>query len=200
MTIRDSLFFSFAGKKSVDYGIYNVNLDSGMQEEPLSASREIVEETTTGRDRPYFQRIKRDTLKFTVNFAFMETWDADKINEVTRWLTSHDYYQELYFTNEDGIAPEKIYYALVVDDPVIIHNCLKQGYIRLTFRCDSPNAYSPTYSPSEFTWTENQNILTINVFDGTHSNTEIVDSKLQLITQKLKWSDLDSHLTWADLS
>lgn len=200
MTIRDSLFFSFAGEKSVDFGIYNVNLDGGMQEEPFSASSEIVEDTAKGKDKPYFQRIKRNPLKFSVNFAFRDTWDNDKINEVTRWLTGQEYYQELYFTNELGVNPEKIYYALVVDDPVLVHNCLRQGYIKLTFRCDSPYAYSPTYFPAEFEWSDVHDIQTISNFNGSHTNTEVVNSKLQLTTQKLQWSDLDENTTWADLA
>jgi phage-related protein len=200
MTIRDSLFFSYAGKKSIDYGIYNVNMDSGMQEEVFAATSEIVEESVKGRDKPYFQRLKREPLQFSVSFAFMDTWDSDKINEVTRWLTGQEYYQELYFTDEIGMNPEKVYYALVVNEPLLVHNCLKQGYIKLTFRCDSPNAYSPTHFPSEFEWSDVHDVQTINTFNGTHTNTEVIDSKLQLNTQKLKWADLDENLTWADLA
>jgi phage-related protein len=171
-----------------------------MQEEPFVSSTEILEETVRGRDRPYFQGIKKNPLKFSVNFAFMDTFDNDKINEITRWLTGQEYYQELYFTNELGVNPEKIYYALVVEDSNLVHNCLRQGYITLTFRCDSPNAYSPIYFPNEFKWTETPSLTTINTFSGEHLNTQVVNNKLQLTSTKPKWSDLPDHFTWADLA
>jgi Phage-related protein len=201
MTIRDSIFFSYAGKKSVDYGIYNVNLDSGMQEESFTASREVIEETAKGRDKPYFQRLKRDPLKLSVNFAFMDTWDTDKINEVTRWLTSHEYYQELYFTNENGVNPEKVYYALVVDDPVIVHNCLKQGYIKLSFRCDSPYACSPVMTSPIYKWREGTYSNNISNFSlGEHKSTIVdTDGGLILNTHRTKWSDFSPIMKWYEL-
>ncbi|OMD71229.1 MULTISPECIES: phage tail domain-containing protein [Paenibacillus] len=201
MTIRDSLFFSFAGKESVDYGIYNVNMESGMQEEIFAPSAEIIEETTRGRDKPYFQGLKREPLKFSVNFAFKDTWDTQKIREVAQWLTSHEYYKELYFTNEIGNSPERIFYALVVEDPTLIHNCLKQGYIKLTFRCDSPYSYTPITTSREYIWEKSSESVGITDFSQGDMKSLIVNSSghLTLNPIKPKWSDYPKGTKWSDL-
>ena len=75
------MYFSYAGKKSVDFGIINVNISSGMQEEPLVASRSIEEVSIRGRDRPYFQDIKKEPLQFKVSFAFEDVWDTQKFEK-----------------------------------------------------------------------------------------------------------------------
>ncbi|ASA22776.1 phage tail domain-containing protein [Paenibacillus donghaensis] len=201
MTIRDSLFFSFAGEKSTKYGIYNVNMDSGMQEEIFAPSAEIIEETVRGRDKPYFQGIKRSPLKFPVSFAFMDTWDTRKISEVAQWLTSPDYYQELYFTNEIGNNPERIFYAVVVDDATLVHNCLKQGYVKLTFRCDSPYSYTPITTSREYIWDKSSESVGLTDFSQGEKKSLIVNGSghLTLNPIKPKWSDYPKGTKWSDL-
>lgn len=144
MTIRSSLYFSYANIQSTNYGIINVNIDSGIQEEPLTSEILINEVKIRGRDKPYFQSLEKYPLQFSVSFAFEDTWDEDKIREVTRWLCNQNYYQPLFFS--DNIT--RIYYALVVESPTLVHNCLQQGYINITFRCDSAYTYSSIYTSS----------------------------------------------------
>ncbi|QSF43554.1 distal tail protein Dit [Paenibacillus tianjinensis] len=201
MTIRDSLYFSFAGKKSINYGIYNVNIDSGMQEETFAPTAEIVEETIKGRDKPYFQRLKREPLKFSVNFAFEDTWDTQKIREVAQWLTSPEYYQELYFTNEQGNNPERIFYAMVVDDSTLVHNSLKQGYVKLTFRCDSPYSYTPITTSREYIWDKASESIGLTDFSQGEKKSLIVNGsgQLTLNPNKPKWSDFPTGTKWSDL-
>lgn len=202
MTIRDALYFSYAGKKSVDYGIINIDLSSGMQEEALSYSRAIKKLSTKGRDTPYFQSVEKDVLKFNVSFAFEDAFDERKLREVTRWLVGdYSYYQELYFTNELGQEPEKIYYALVVNDPTLIHNSLQQGYITLTFECNSPYAYSPfitspiyacresSFEKQEQQFTEGQKIVLQPTETGA----------LTLPSHRAKWSDWGQASSWQEL-
>lgn len=201
ITIRDALYFSYAGRKSVDFGIVNVNLNSGMLEESFVPSRSIVEEKVKGRDRPYFMRTEVEPLQFSVSFAFEESWDEDKIREVARWLTQHDYYQELSFTTEEGVNPEKIFYALAVDEATLIHNGLRQGYISLTFRCDSPYACSPVMTTRRYEW-KGQHFVHKPDFDtGTGSKPILVNAEghLTLSTVKPKWSDYPQHTKWVDL-
>lgn len=146
MTIRSSLYFSYAGKKSSDFGILNINVSNGMLEEPFLSGRELREVIIKGNDIPYFQLLKRLPLSFQVNFAFENTWEnTDKIREIARWL-NQSYYQELFFS--DDIT--RIYYALVIDDPILIHNGLMQGYLTLNFRCNSPYTYTPIYQSELF--------------------------------------------------
>lgn len=146
--IRNSLYFSYAGIRSDIFRIINVNMNSGMQEEVFAAPRSINEISIKGRDKPYFQNNKKEPLQFQVSFAFAETWDKQMISDVARWLTEQAYYQPLFFSDD----PEKIYYALCVNDPTIIHNGLNEGYLNLTFRCDAPYAYSPLYTSPVHPW------------------------------------------------
>jgi predicted phage tail component-like protein len=135
--IRESLYFTFAGRKSSDYGIMNVSIAAGLYEESFMANRTIKEIYIRGKDNPYHQEVAREPKSFQVTFAFEDTWDDDLINEVARWLDV-EYYQPLIFSEEQ----EKVYYVMPVNDSTITHNGLKQGYLTLTFRCESPYSYS----------------------------------------------------------
>lgn len=171
-----------------------------MQEEIFFPSREIVEEKVKGKDRPYFMRIETEPLQFSVSFAFEETWNDAKIREITRWLTQHDYYQELFFTNEDGLGSERIFYATVVDEATLVHNCIKQGYINLTFRCDSPYSYSPIMTSRLYTWDYapveyTQSDFSLGTKQATVVNTQ---GQLTLNPNKPKWSDFTGK-KWSEI-
>lgn len=201
MSIRDSYYFSYAGIVSEAYGIYNVNISDGMQEEPLAASREINAISIKGRDQPYFQNIKKDPLKFNVSFAFEDTYDTQKLREITRWLTEQKYYQELYFTNDLGRNPEKIYYAIAVNDPILIHNSLKQGYVTMTFQCDSPYAYSPIMTSRLYKWdqvTYNDVIADFSQGDKISVITD-TDGGLILNPHRTKLSDFPYNIKLTEL-
>jgi len=139
LTVKSCLYFKFDGINSTDYGILNVNVSTGMLEESFLSSREIKEIETRNNEKPYFQMLKRNPLILNLSFAFEDTWDTNKIRQVARWLNT-DYYKELYFPET-----EQIFYCILIDEPSIIHNGLKQGYLNLNFRCDSPYSYSPIY-------------------------------------------------------
>mgnify|MGYP001064795372 FL=1 len=190
MAIRSSEYFIFDGIPSNSFGIINVNISSGMQEEPFVAGREIRETSIRGNDRPYFQGIDRQPLQFNVSFAFEERWNRELINKVARWLTDHEYYKPLIFSDE----PEKIYYALFVDNPTLIHNCLSEGYINLTVRCDSPYVYSPLSLTKIYDWNETPQTIEDSNMSQEELNNLIVDAngRLVLHPNKTKWSDLPS--------
>lgn len=141
MSIRSSEYFIFDGQQSSDFGIINININSGMQSEPFVADEEIQEVYIRGNDRPYYQGTTKKPLQFPVSFAFEDTWDTEKIRSVARWLTNHNYYKPLQFSYD----LERVFYCKFVDSAELIHNCLSQGYITLTARCDSPYSYSQYY-------------------------------------------------------
>ncbi|PGZ96938.1 phage tail protein [Bacillus pseudomycoides] len=136
--IRESLYFMFAGRRSSEFGLYNVSISQGLYEEPLMHERNIKEFTIAGEDKPYFQRIERQPLSFNVSFYFDEGWNDELMNEVLMWLDV-DYYQPLQFQSNLN----RIYYAMPTTGLSLIHNGLKQGRLTITFRCDSSYAYSP---------------------------------------------------------
>lgn len=138
MPIRSSLSFSYAGISSATKGLTNVNTSSGMLEEPFFAEKAIHEIKIKGNPKPYFQQTELSPLQFNVSFSFDEAFDSTKLRDIASWLCNQSYYQPLYFSDN----PNKVYFALVVESPTLIHNSLEQGYINLTFRCNSPYSYS----------------------------------------------------------
>ncbi|MDR6779319.1 MULTISPECIES: distal tail protein Dit [Paenibacillus] len=195
ITIRESLYFSYAGIQSDFYGIVNVNMSSGMQEEVFAASRSINEVSIKGRDKPYFQSTKKEPLKFNVSFAFEDKWDDVKIREVAIWLTEQSYYQPLFFSED----PEKIYYALCVDDINLVHNCLRQGYITLAFRCDAPYAYSSIYNPPVYKWRYQPFDVQVNDTNGDKHKVIIENGKLTLNPNKTMWTEFRGK-KWYEIS
>lgn len=198
MPIRSSEYFIYANRYSSDFQIYNINMSSGMMEEPWTSGIELKEIAIRGRDTPYFQEVVRNPLKFSVTFAFLDTWDEPTIRESIRWLTGHQDYQPLIFSDH----LEKIYYALVVEEPTLIHNGFQQGYVKLTFRCSSPYAYSPVMETATFEWTEAPLTITENDFhEGIITGLALDNSgRLTLPAIHNRWHDLSSSMKWSELS
>jgi phage-related protein len=143
--IRESLWFSYDGKYSYDYGIMNVNIsNSGMVTEPFTANKKINEVAIKGNPKPYFQGVEYEPLEFDLELAFVDSFDSDKLRDVARWLCGKEYYKPLFF-NENR---ERIFYCMTVDEPQLVHTGAGQGYIKVTMRCDSPYSYSPVFTES----------------------------------------------------
>ncbi|WP_099301803.1 phage tail domain-containing protein [Bacillus sp. Marseille-P3800] len=136
--IRESLYFTFAGRPSTDFNIYNVSLGDGLYEEPLTAGKTISNVKVPNNPIPYFHSIERDTLSFPVRFYFDEGFNNELIKEVVNWLDV-DYFEPLAFSSNF----DQIYYAMPVEGITEIHNGLEQGYLELTMKCNSPFKYSP---------------------------------------------------------
>ncbi len=137
MTIKESVYFKYDGINSNDEGIWNIKSDSGLYDEALLSSKRVVEDKIEGRHKPYKKYVERDPLEIPVSFYFSESWNDDQIRRVARWLNQEEY-KPLIFESQ----PNKIYYAMVTDSVDIIHNGLKQGYLTLTFKCDTYHAFS----------------------------------------------------------
>lgn len=135
--IRESLYFSFAGRKSTEFPIVNVSLGSGLYEESLTSNKSIVETKVPGNDIPYFIRTEREPKQFPLRFAFLEPWNDEMIDEIIRWLDV-DFYEPMFF--DQNI--DRVVYAMPINTIDQIHNGLKQGYVNLTMRCDGAYSYS----------------------------------------------------------
>lgn len=134
--IRESLYFSFAGRKSTDFGIINVSISDGLFEEQVVSNKTINEVKIRGNDKPYFIDVTKEPKQFQLRFYFEETWNDQLINDVIRWLNV-DFYEPLFFSENI----DRVFYAMPVDGINLIHNGLKQGYLTLNMRCDSPYSY-----------------------------------------------------------
>ncbi|MEK3910993.1 phage tail domain-containing protein [Paenibacillus sp. FSL H7-0331] len=155
MSIRSSEYFIFNGVQSQSFGIFNVNISSGMLTESFTANKSIKEVKIRNNPTPYFMNTEYEKLSFNLSFGFDEKYDSEKIRNVARWLTSPTFYAPLQFSENFN----RIFYVMFTDTSELIHNGLSQGYLNLNVVCDSPFSYSPVY---------NQIInLTSNVSEGT---------------------------------
>lgn len=193
--MKEGIDFYYDGIRSRDMGILNVQIGAAMYNEPFIAEREIKEITIRGNDKPYFQGVKRSPLSFKLSFAFDGSYDEAKIREVARWL-DQDYYKPFYTTDN----PERIFYCILSSGSELLHNGLKQGYLTLEMRCDSPFSYSPQFTSRTYDW--NESPITINDANfaaGTLDNVVLDASRVKLNPTKKKWSDLASTMKWNDL-
>lgn len=166
MSISESLYFTYDNINFYEeFGIMNVHVDSsGMYQETFLANRSIIEQETRYNQKPYFVQTKESPKQIAVSFVFYDGFDEDKLHAVSRALKK-DYYCPLVFSEN----PEKIYYALCVDENNLMHNGNSQGYITLIFRLNSPWCYSPVYSSELYDLSTNPvggtNITLINSGD-----------------------------------
>lgn len=198
LTIRNSIYFTFDGRRSTDYSIMNVNVDGGMIEEFFGASKSINEEKIRGRSRPYFQGVEKEPLEFTVEFAFQDQWNEQLIRDVRNWLLDQDDYKPLTFANN----PEKIYYVICIDEPRLIHTSLKNGYVKLHFRCNDSYAFSPQTRSENYIW-EDEPIITEQHIDFSNGEKHGLvldnDNHLTISNEDKTWENLSLSATWQDI-
>jgi predicted phage tail component-like protein len=128
----------------------NVHIESGLYQESFLANRSINEIKIKGRSEPYFQNIEDSPISLKLTFAFEDSFDTEKIRAVARALKK-DFYFPLVFSQN----PDRIFYAICVDESQLIHTGLGTGYITVNFRCNAPWSYSPTFSSPLYDLTSN---------------------------------------------
>lgn len=157
-----------------------------MMNEPLSGGRKINETQIRNNDIPIFHEIKSEPQSFNVQLAFEGEIDDDTLRAVKRWLLLPEYYAPLIFSEN----PEKIFYALVEDEPNLVHTGV-QGYIEVKFRINAPHAYT-SYVSSNYSigTTPTGHIISL---------TNVGDKKIQPIFTFYK-TDSDGDITITHLS
>lgn len=194
----EGVHFSYDGIKSVDMGLLNCKISGGMFEETFLPTRKINETKVRGNDKPYFQEVSYEPLEFKLSFAFEYYYDEKKIREVARWL-NQNYYKPFYTVDN----PNRIFYCMVEGDSSLVHNGLKQGYLEINFRCDSPYAYQPVVikEKMEFGSTELVKSVVDNTFSSGTKNNIHINSKgeLEVQSKSMVWSDLIGK-KWSDIS
>ena len=181
-TIKDKLYFKYAGVDSRSLGLISVVLDSGMFEETYVASREVEETRIPNRIKPFFRKFNEEKLTFELVLAFEKQFTDTSLKNIQKWLFQ-DYYQPLVFENHQN----KIFNCVAVGDSSIIHNGLQEGYITVTMECDGPRVYGEphhlTFSKGTrptFTIENDAGTFQFNrVFDNTDSyNVKVNDVQL----------------------
>lgn len=184
----EGIHFSYDNIKSVDMGLINCQINGNMFEESFVPSRSINEIQIAGRDKPYFIDVTYEPMEFELTFAFENGYDERKIREVARWL-NQGYYKPFYTVDN----PNRIFYCMLVDDSSLVHNGMKQGYIKVKFRCDGAFAYQPITIKEDMQFTNTKLVknYTANTFNsGTIlSNMNLVGGKLVLDVTPKTWND-----------
>ena len=151
MSISESLYFLYDNINFYEqFGIMNVHIESGLYQEPFLANRTINEIKIKNRHEPYFQNIEESPIQLKLSFAFEDSFDEDKIRAVARALKK-DFYTPLVLSQN----PDRIFYAICVDESQLIHNGLGGGYVSLNFRCNAPWSFSPVFSSPIYDLTSN---------------------------------------------
>lgn len=161
--------FSYDGISSVDMGLINVMIDGGMFEEIFLPTREIQEIAIDGRDKRYFQGVSLEPLEFSLTFAFEYGYTPQKIREVARWL-NQSYYKPFYTTDN----PNRIFYCMMNGESTLVHNGMKEGYITLSMKCDSPYSYTPEYIRENYSFVSTK---LVKSFEESTFNSDMGDMK-----------------------
>lgn len=136
--MRESIHFNFDGKWSYEMGIIQAGVNSGLYEDPILSSKNIIEERIEGRERPYFFGVDREPLTLNISITFQENLTDEKMREIMRWLDKDEYKPLRMYEH-----PEKLWYVMIVNDVRSIHNGINSGYIELELRASHSTALSP---------------------------------------------------------
>lgn len=156
----ESSHFNFNGESSRDKGVQIVHT-GGLYNETFKATRKIVETIVPGRKAPYFKRVDEDPLSFSLTIWIKDWEKRNNLRAISRWLFQ-DFYKPLYFESE----PDRIYYVIFQGKSDIIHNGLKEGYITLNVRANSPDTFSNVHN-DKFTVNGTKSIQYSNEGDFT---------------------------------
>lgn len=181
--------FYFNGVKSTDLGVYLVKLSTDFTKTPFLFEKEIIEESITGRDKPYFYGINKKPLTLKLVLSCVDGyWTYEKRRELARWLCTDNY--ELFYST-DNI--EKWYYCQYVGGIDLSINSILQGYIEVEMRCDSPYAYSPIFTKD----IDLSNVETPVVFE--FENLGDVDLKPEMWITAIDTNIKIENLTYANI-
>lgn len=159
--MKESRNFIFDGISSEDMGVSLISsTGKGLLDESFLPSREIVETRIPGREKSFLQRVVEEPLSFTI-LIFIEEWaKRDNLRQIARWLYQPYYKPLIMDSNLD-----RVYYAMLEGDSTLYHNGLKEGYVELSVRCDSPHSYSPLQTSQEYVVDGEKEVFIYNMGD-----------------------------------
>ncbi len=177
--MQESLEFVFDNERSSDMGVIQVATNSGLFTEQFVANKSIREEKVPGNDIPYFYGVEREPLSFPLKLWFEGGFDEEKIRKISRWI-DQQFYKPFYTVSN----PNRIFYCMSVDSSEHIHNGIKDGFLQLNMRCNSPYVYSKVY-----TETHDFRANTVNGTDLKFINQGDIETKPLITVQMLEDGD-----------
>lgn len=134
--------FFFDDIDSTSMGVYLINLESGMDEDPIFGAKTIISDRNPRKDYGYFQGVTKEPIKFPLTFSLLEdSWTEEKRLQIFKWLIKNKYCK--FYTAD---KPDRIFYIICTSDGKLLLNGSDQGYIALDFDNLFPYALSPVYT------------------------------------------------------
>lgn len=135
-----SEYFIFNGIKSIDMKQYLIRMDSGGIPSPFFGGQDIQEARMKNKIMPYHFGTEKEPIEFTIQISPLDKeWTPQMRNEIGKWLIHEDY--KLFQTADDL---GKYYYVIATEASEFeLYN--NKGFITITFRNNSPYAWSPVY-------------------------------------------------------
>lgn len=146
----ESQYFILDGIKSTDMNLHLVRVgqSGGFVETPYWGGADIHESQSRNRVSPYFYGLSGVPIEFTVQFALVDKyghpkkWTPRERFKIAEWMLGKNYKK---FQTSDDLG--KTYYVLA-NSATNLNLMNGEGYIEVTFRTNSPFAWSPIYIDS----------------------------------------------------
>lgn len=135
--MHESMKFTYDGVNSDDFGVVMVSENGGLFGDSFLPTRKIIEKTIAGNNRVYFKSVEEQQFSTDMTIWLKDWKDKKNLRDVARWL-SQDWYKPLWFETN----PNRVYYALIEGSSDLVHNGLRNGYIKVKVKCNSPYSYS----------------------------------------------------------
>lgn len=120
-----------------EFGIFLIRT-SGEETSPFGITQKILEDKPPFSDNLMFQYVEREPLQFTLKFAKEGDWTPDQRMKFAKLL-----YKREYQTLMSVDYPYLLYRVICVDTSEKTLFSSQQGYMTITFRCDTWHGWSP---------------------------------------------------------
>ena len=164
----ESQYFIFDGIKSKDMDLHIMRIDhSGFVDSPYWGSQDIQEERHKNKIKAYYYGVSKEPIEFTIQLVLMDKnnkpkkWTPRERFKIAKWLLQ-DTYKEFQTSDDLG----KIYYAICTSE-ANLQLINQEGYMELTFKTNSPYAWSPVYIDT-FDLSNNTTKTTITLHNGSN--------------------------------
>lgn len=129
--------FSFNGLHIDSFDVTHISQGDGFQEEQFIGNKNLDTWSTNYSKKSYVKLIKKEALEIPMSLYFDRNLTFDKEQEIKEWLLQ-DQFCPLVFDDEPNVE----YYAQVAGDITLTHNTVDSGYIKFTFKTNSPYRFS----------------------------------------------------------
>lgn len=141
MAYFKSLYFTYNGKSSKEFDLIICNVGDNSSTTIMGLDRSVNEESDGFR--PIFKGFNYTSPTINITLSKMKNGSASPITDddmykINQWLFGDENYHP--FISDDN--KDVVYYAVFTKGAKWM-NSLRQGYINLTMRLDSPCAYTP---------------------------------------------------------